>query len=481
MKVSIQFNARTNRGKIFVSDNDVKERLYFAFSTPNTAKKFVKGPMKHWIQDNVYFITPTGTFNFGLAEQIITWFKANVTDRPIEWEFDDAFKKRFTFEKEVTFRNNLNFEPREYQEECVKLALKHHFGTFVLGTGAGKTFTIASTIDNLFSQDRVKRVMILVPDNNLVLQFNDELVNQYGLTQSICLFYDKFNTLDKDAQVVIANRPLFMARYEQYKKQWQDGFDCIIVDEAHSLKKDNKVSKCVERMRCEYRFGFTGTLAENPEDKFKTIGLCGPVRYEKTSKELRDDGFLSDVTIHRINLIHTEKPDRNYSYDEEMQWLEENEKRNDILTKLVCNFDKNTLLLVNHLEYGHTLLELFTNYTDKKNVFFIRGEIETSDREEIRKMMEVKDNVICIAVTKIFSTGINIKNLHNIVLCSGGKSAVTIVQSIGRGLRLHPNKKELNIVDIVDVGCKYAMRHAEARGIIYKRERIRTKEATIEV
>lgn len=70
--------------------------------------------------------------------------------------------------------------------------------------------------------------------------------------------------------------------------------------------------------------------------------------------------------------------------------------------------------------------------------------------------MEKSDNVICIAVTKIFSTGINIKNLHNVMFAAGGKSAVTVVQSIGRGLRLHPTKKMLNIWDLSDYGFKYS-------------------------
>ena len=93
--------------------------------------------------------------------------------------------------------------------------------------------------------------------------------------------------------------------------------------------------------------------------------------------------------------------------------------------------------------------------------------------------MEKKNDVICIAITKIFSTGINIKNLHNIVLAAGGKSSVTVVQSIGRGLRLHPDKKELNIWDLVDTNYKYAMKHADARKKIYDKEKIKIRERNI--
>ena len=93
--------------------------------------------------------------------------------------------------------------------------------------------------------------------------------------------------------------------------------------------------------------------------------------------------------------------------------------------------------------------------------------------------MEKENDIICIAITKIFSTGINIKNLHNIVLAAGGKSSVTVVQSIGRGLRLHPDKKELNIWDIVDTNYKYSSKHGEKRQEIYAREKIPTKMRNI--
>ena len=111
-----------------------------------------------------------------------------------------------------------------------------------------------------------------------------------------------------------------------------------------------------------------------------------------------------------------------------------------------------------------------------KDVYFVRGEVETEAREEIKKLMEQNDNIVCIAITKIFSTGINIKNLHNIILAAGGKSSITVVQSIGRGLRLHENKKMLNIFDLKDNGLKYSEAHRDKRLKIYKKEKIETRE-----
>jgi len=88
--------------------------------------------------------------------------------------------------------------------------------------------------------------------------------------------------------------------------------------------------------------------------------------------------------------------------------------------------------------------------------------------------METSDNVICIAISAIFSTGVNIKNLHMIVFASGGKSFIRIIQSIGRGLRLNPNKDRLSIIDLADK-LRYSQEHAVRRQEIYTQEKIQFK------
>ena len=86
--------------------------------------------------------------------------------------------------------------------------------------------------------------------------------------------------------------------------------------------------------------------------------------------------------------------------------------------------------------------------------------------------MEKTKDVICIAISKIFSTGINIKNLHYIVFAGGGKAKVKIIQSIGRGLRLHKDKKGVIIIDIADM-LYYGNQHYNKRLKLYKGEKIK--------
>mgnify|MGYP003397773583 FL=1 len=169
MLVKLDYLEKRNSCHIALSDSDVRERLMHAFSVPNKEKRFVSGANARFVPDRKYFITPTGTFNFGIAFEIIKWLRTYVLDRTVEYDLSDSFKEKFCQDDPGEIHDDLAFQLRDYQRDCVKLALTYKFGTFVLGTGAGKTLTISSIIHNLFSMSQVKRVMILVPDNGLVV------------------------------------------------------------------------------------------------------------------------------------------------------------------------------------------------------------------------------------------------------------------------------------------------------------------------
>lgn len=364
MNVTVDYLPKKNYCRFVIDDMTIFDNLREAFSVKNEAKKFVKGPNRRFIPDRIYFITPTGQCHFGLAPIILDWIKKNVNTRTVKYSFSDTYKEKFKREEWGEVRDDLKLKLRDYQKEAVERALSQGFGTFVMGTGAGKTLTISSIIHNLFDKEKVKRVMILVPDNGLVVQFHGDLVEQYGLTQKVCLFYDKFNTIDEDAEIIIANRPLFLARWAANEKFFREKIDCLIVDEAHSIKKDNKVSKHIEKMVTKYRYGFTGTLAENEEDKMRNLGLLGPIMYEKTSKELRDEGFLTDVTVQCLHLNYTKNVCKGLDYQAEKEWLGICKERNEFLTKLLFTLRKNSLVMVNYLNHGFTLEEYLKKWNE---------------------------------------------------------------------------------------------------------------------
>jgi superfamily II DNA or RNA helicase len=94
--------------------------------------------------------------------------------------------------------------------------------------------------------------------------------------------------------------------------------------------------------------------------------------------------------------------------------------------------------------------------------------------------MNMGDNKILIATYGTFSTGISIKNIHNIFLVESYKSEVLIKQSLGRGMRQMEGKDKVNVIDFVDDFTtgkyeNYLMKHSKARIDIYKKERFEYK------
>jgi len=134
--------------------------------------------------------------------------------------------------------------------------------------------------------------------------------------------------------------------------------------------------------------------------------------------------------------------------------------------------------MVDYINHGEILFEIVKKQIPDKQVFFVRGDVEIEERDRIRKLMEEHTNVVVIAISKIFSTGINIKNLHYIIFACGGKAKIKIVQSIGRGLRLHKDKNKLIIFDITD-NLYYSQRHSEKRKQLYDKEQIPYTEKDI--
>ena len=237
----------------------------------------------------------------------------------------------------------------------------------------------------------------------------------------------------------------------------------------------------VKRIRTENKFGFTGTLPDNNADQWNIIGKIGPVIYQKTSYELRLENFVSTAVAHVIKLHYKNQPkysiditDPGIRYRQEFEFLFENAFRNNVIKKLTTGVKNNSLILVDFIKHGEALFKELNNNKDGKKVYFIRGEVDVEERDKVKRLIERDDNIICIAISRIFSTGISINNLHYIVFASGGKAKIKILQSIGRGLRLHESKNKLVVVDIADQ-LRYGEAHSDKRMQLYTQENINVK------
>jgi superfamily II DNA or RNA helicase len=478
--IKLHYDAKTNKGLI-ICDQATFYCIKNKLSVKNDAAKFAKKYGRR-IPDRKYAIDKFGKFDFGLYKEIINIL---IQEQYTNIEYTEEFKEFLNCGIKIeSIFDGFTFPHRDFQMEIVKLCLKYGRGTIKSATGSGKSFCIASLIEN-FWINRTKqsyRVVVVVPGISLVSQLQKDFESY-----NVNFTYSGWTGTNKlqHSDVVIVNSENLVSKFDE--NPWIKDVDLIIVDECHRCSGTSKISKIINKIKTPNRFGFTGTLPKDQYDVWKILGIFGPLLFEKNSKELRDDNVLSDVVVKMIALNHCPKdiPKKSKNKDKtptedylaELSYLYNSEKRNNIIFKIISKLQNNTLILVNHLEHGEALLNCLNNIQNK-DVVFIKGDVELDERNEVVANMEKCDNIVCIAMSSIFSTGINIKNLHNIVFASGGKSFVRIVQGIGRGLRLHEKKSKLVIFDIYD-NLKYSTNHADERKQIYNDEQISYKEIQI--
>ncbi len=448
------------------------------FSVENKAANFQRRLRSRFIKDRIYAITPKGKCDVGLVGEIIKYCKEKKIDFDIN---NELFKVLFPSLPKPTRDYKLKFELRDYQQEIVDKCINAGRGTIVLATAGGKTLTMAGLLEYYYQNvNKFFKGLIIVPDLGLVNQTHSDF-NEYKVNYTHSI-WSGGNDLNTNTNIVVANMGILQS--EKSDTKWLEDIDILIVDETHKLRRDNKINKIIKSIKTRHKFGFTGTLPDEPLDKWNIFGKIGPQLYERKAYELRKDNYVTPARVHIFELNYKTKQTDIYNKDlpvsfylQEGEFIKTNTYRNTFISKLSMRLDNNTLILIDYIEHGEILLEYVSNYCEGKKVFFICGDVEVDERRKIQQLMETETNVIVIAISKIFSTGINIKNLHYIVFANGGKAKIRIIQSIGRGLRLHKDKKQLIIFDIAD-NLIYGQRHVEQRKQLYKSENIKYEQTT---
>lgn len=390
-------------------------------------------------------------------------------------------KQHVDIEQLTSFINSLSlpFDIRPYQLDCVQKGLERKRGILLSPTGSGKSLIIYSLMSWFLSRHKEK-VLIIVPTTSLVEQMANDFV-EYGMPERLA--HKIYSGKDKDTE-----SPIIISTWQSiYKlpKIWFQQFGMVLGDECHGFKSKSLMSimnKCTE---AEYRFGTTGTLDGTQTHELVLQGLFGRTYKVTTTKELQDEDHLAKLEIKRIILEYEKNERSNFgvkTYQEEIEYIVTNENRNKFIRNLTVSLSGNTLVLYNYVEkHGKPLFQMIRDLAkEDRKVFFVSGGTDTSDRESIRKIVEKMDNAIIVASLGTFSTGINIKNLHNIIFASPSKSQIRVLQSIGRGLRKSDNNEATTLYDISDDICwkskkNYSFLHAEERLKIYQKEKFEEK------
>ena len=379
------------------------------------------------------------------------------------------------------FSNSLgqSFEARDYQIDAIYHSLKYNRTLLLSPTASGKSFIIYALIryySHLIKDQENSKCLLIVPTTSLVEQMYSDFKSYGWNVKKYChrLYSGYSNQTDK--KVLIST---WQSLYKLPKKYFEQ-FGVVFGDEAHLFKSKSLTEIMTKLIDCKYRVGLTGTLDGAQTHKLVLEGLFGAVNKVTSTRKLMDKKQLSNLTVRCLILKHTEENSKivaNGKYQDEIDYLVGSNSRQNFIRNLSLKLEGNTLVLFQLVEkHGKNLHKIIDEKADNdRKVFYIFGGVEADEREAIRGIVEKEKNAIIVASYGTFSTGVNIKNLHNIIFASPSKSRIRNLQSIGRGLRLGDNKVSATLYDIADDLTykskeNFTLKHFQERINIYTEE-----------
>ena len=445
----------------------------FTFEIPG-AKFMPQYRNRYWDGKIRLFNVKNGEIYVGLLDKIQKFCE----DHEYTYEFLDNkfFGTPFEVNENISYEGVKDYitsiskySPREYQVEGVYDALRHNRRLLISPTASGKSLMIYSIVR--YYVERQQNTLIVVPTTSLVEQMYKDFADYGWDVGSFCHKIYAGKERETDSQVIITT---WQSIYKLPRKYFER-FSVVIGDEAHQFKSKSLVSIMGKLGDAKYRFGFTGTLSGSQTHKWVLEGLFGPSYKIIKTNELMKKGHVASLDINVLLLKHP--PTRFETFEDEVQYIIGHNQRNNFIKNLALDLKGNTLILFARVEgHGEPLYNLInSNTVINRHVFFVHGGVATEDREQIREITESESDAIIVASYGTFSTGINIKNLHNVIFASPSKSRIRNLQSIGRVLRKGSNKTKATLYDIADdISYKsrrnYTLNHLIERIKIYNEE-----------
>jgi len=459
-------------------------RDHFKFEVPN-AKFMPQYRGKNWNGEIHLFDMRSKQIYVGLLDKIVNF--CDQYGYSYKFENNKFYGTPYEENEEISYEGVKDYmhsicahTPRKYQIEGVYGALKHNRKLLISPTASGKSLMIYSLVR--YYENQGQKILLVVPTTSLVEQMYKDFVDYGWDADSYCHRIYSGREKHSTAPVTITT---WQSIYK-LERSWFEDFSVVVGDEAHLFKSKSLISIMTKLHHAKYRFGFTGTLDGTQTHKWVLEGVFGPSYKVTRTDELMRQGHLSQLDIQCIVLKH---PPRKFDvFEDEIQYLITHQQRNKFITNLSLDMKGNTLVLFARVEaHGQVLFDKINNQKkDNQKVFFVHGGVDTEQRELVREITERENNAIIVASYGTFSTGINIKNLHNVIFASPSKSRIRNLQSIGRVLRKGKNKVKATLYDISD-DCStttrrnYTLNHFIERIKQYNEEKFNYEIITIQL
>ena len=470
----------------FECDRNIAQELsdYFTFYVPGY--QFVPA-YKSRLWDGKIRLADLRSFSIyhGLVPYIEKFCKER--DYTLEIDSDVSTTENYSAIEAAEFVKSLKLphEIRDYQLKSFIHAIRNRRILLLSPTASGKSLILYCIIRYLQSTN-AKRGLLIVPTTSLVEQMYSDFASYGYDSEEYC--HRQYAGKEKHT-----NKFVTITTWQSiYKNEgdYFEQFDFVLGDEAHQFKAKSLTTILSGCTAAKYRIGTTGTLDGTQTHRLVLEGLFGPVYKATSTAELIEKKQLADFSIKCLILKYSDticKESKSWDYNQEIEYIVMNKARNDFIRNLVLSLTGNSLVLFQFVEkHGKHLYENIKEHAGKRKVFFVFGGTDVEIRESIRAITEKEKDAIIVASYGTFSTGVNIRNLHNIVFASPSKSRIRNLQSIGRGLRLGDNKEAATLFDIADdfrIGkfTNYTLKHFVERVKIYDEEKFNYKFYNIEL
>lgn len=417
------------------------------------------------------------TIYAGLAHKIESFCKAR--DYELVYQYDNTTVNYSLREaKEFIENEDLTYTPRDYQYDTFVHAIRNGRAIYESPTSSGK-----SLIMYMIMRYYLEPTLIIVPTTTLIHQLYSDFA-EYGFNSEEYI-HKIYSGQDKNTE-----KPIIITTWQSvYKmpKEWFDQFNLVLGDECHHFKSKSLITIMTKLTDCPYRFGFSGTVVNEDASVHEWVleGLFGEKKKVITTKELMDAKHVADLNIKILALSYPEEERRIVSkldYQGEMDYIVSHEKRMNFVRNLVLSLKGNTLVLFQFVDkHGKILYNSMNDVIDEdRKLFFIHGGVKGEDRNDMRPIVEKEKDAIIIASYGTLSTGVSIRNIHNLVFASPSKSRIRNLQSIGRSLRISDEKTNATLFDIADDFSRSSkmnitLKHLMERIKIYDQEQFKYK------
>lgn len=413
-----------------------KEKLWDGFirlfnKRDQTLPTGLRSSLKDWCEDNSYVYTEEGFDPPEDIQNLETYLKSlNVTSDRKKIDFYD------------------------FQIAGVKHALSEKRCILQSPTASGKSLIIYGIINYLLNVKKIKKkILLVVPTISLVSQMTSDFED-----------YSYENDFDTDAlchQIMggcekVSDKKIYVSTWQsiiRLPEKYFDLFDCIICDEAHMFKSSEVKGILEKAKNTPYKIGTTGTTGSPLIDKMQLRALFGEIFVLTTNKEQMEKKRSATIKITALQVVEKDVEIRKIvsglKYQDEIDYLKASKKRLALIMSLIKKQDTTTLVLFNGNDYGKMLYNTAKKMFPDRNVWYVDGSVSADERERIRKTAAKGTNDILICSFQTFKAGINIKNLNVLIFASPLKAEITILQAIGRILRIG-DRMFVTLFDIVD-------------------------------